>query len=221
MTAMKVALLGAESTGKSTLAQAMAGSLRAHGLPVAVVGEYLREWCLREGRTPRADEQLAIAQEQERRVDAAADGSRIVIADTTSVMVAIYSAMLFADESLYPFALERLRGYDAVLVTGLDIPWIADGMMRDGEHVREPVDALVRQALARAGATYRVVYGSGERRTHHALEPVLQRLVKAPTGDPDAARWTWSCDKCSDPECEHRLFRGLLGPGSPTTDRGD
>jgi hypothetical protein len=24
-------------------------------------------------------------------------------------------------------------------------------------------------------------------------------------------RWTWNCDKCSDPECEHRLFTALRG----------
>ena len=218
MTALKVALLGAESTGKTTLAHAMAGALRAEGFTVAVVEEVLREWCAREGRTPRPDEQLPIAQEQERRVEAAAREAQVVIADTTSAMVSIYSAMLFDDDSLYPFALERLRGYDLALVTGLDIPWIADGLMRDGAHVREPVDALVRDALARAGAAYRVVYGSGERRTRNALEPVLQKLGRLPAGDPDAARWTWACDKCSDPDCEHRLLRGLLARRSPAAD---
>lgn len=210
MTAVRVALLGAESTGKTTLAHAMADALRAQGFTVNVVEEVLREWCTREGRTPRPEEQLPIAQEQERRVDAAARDAQVVIADTTAVMVAIYSAMLFADGTLYKFALERQRGYDVTLVTGLDIPWIADGLQRDGPHVREPVDALVRDALAQAGVTYRVVYGSGDDRLRNALAPVLQLLGRAPTGDPSAANWTWSCDKCSDPDCEHRLFRRLL-----------
>jgi nicotinamide riboside kinase len=213
MSALRIALLGAESTGKSTLANAMATALRADGLRVAVVGEVLREWCELQGRTPRADEQLGIAQEQERRVDAAAADAQVVIADTTALMVAVYSAMLFADQSLYSFALDRLRRYDLVLVTGLDIPWVADGLQRDGPHVREPVDAHVRAALEDAGITYRVVYGSGEDRTRSALAPVLQLLGKGPTGDPSAANWTWTCEKCSDPDCEHRLFRRLLDSG--------
>ena len=161
---MKVALLGAESTGKSTLAGQLAQALRECGHAALVVGEYLREWCDREGRTPRPEEQLAIAQEQERRVDATAAAGGIVLADTTSLMVAIYSAMLFDDPSLHPFALERLRAYDLVLVTGLDLPWVADGLQRDGPHVREPVDALLRQALAGGGIPYRVVYGTGDSR---------------------------------------------------------
>src|SRR5690606_9287669 len=127
MSARKVALLGAESTGKTQLSQDLAVALRAEGLRVAVVPEVLREWCAREGRTPRPEEQLPIAQEQERRVDAAMAGSDLVIADTTALMVAVYSAMLFEDGTLYTYALERQRGYHLTLVTGLDLPWVADG----------------------------------------------------------------------------------------------
>lgn len=204
---MKIALLGAESTGKTALSLGMAEALRARGHRVAVVPEVLREWCVREGRTPRPEEQLPIAQAQEQRVDAGIDGHDIVIADTTALMVAIYSAMLFDDGTLYRFALERQRGYDLTLVTGLDLPWVADGLQRDGPHVRGPVDALVREGLGKAGVPYRVVYGSGEERTRNALSPVLALLGGKPA-DPAARRWKWVCDTCSDPDCEHRLFTG-------------
>lgn len=204
--AVKVCLLGAESTGKTTLCHALGAHLRAQGRSVAIVEEYLREWCVREGRTPRPEEQLGIAQEQEARVDAAAHRAEVVVADTSALMVAIYSAMLFEDGTLYQFALERLRHYDVVLVTGLDIEWVADGLQRDGPHVREPVDALVRDALDRAGVPYRVVYGSGEERLRNALAAMNQLQSEVPSRS-----WTWSCDKCSDPDCEHKLFTRLSG----------
>ena len=60
----RIALLGAESTGKSHLATALAERLRSQGLSTVVVPEVLRGWCEREGRTPRAHEQAAIALEQ-------------------------------------------------------------------------------------------------------------------------------------------------------------
>ena len=212
MTARKVALLGAESTGKTQLSQDLAHHLLAQGLRVIVVAEYLREWCVRENRTPRPEEQLPIAQEQERRVDAAAADADVVIADTTSVMVAIYSAMLFEDGTLYQFALQRLRSYDAVLVTGLDIPWVADGLQRDGPHVREPVDALVRGALERAAVPYQVIYGKGAARLDSALTALGRTgLVRPGAGSGESGAWVWQCDKCSDPECEHRLFSRLQG----------
>lgn len=208
---MKIALLGAESTGKSQLAGELAAHLRAQGRRVAVVDEVLREWCKGAGRTPRPEEQMGIAQEQERRVDAAACEAEVVIADTTAVMVAIYSAMLFEDSSLYQFALARLREYDHVLLTGLDLPWVADGLQRDGPHVREPVDALVRAALARAGMPYRVIYGSGTARLAHALEALgLGSAARAQSLQAQAAAWKWVCEKCGDADCEHQLFTGLL-----------
>jgi nicotinamide riboside kinase len=204
---MKIALLGAESTGKTQLAGELATHLRQQGKSVAVVPEVLREWCAREGRTPRPEEQLPIAQEQERRVDEEAERADVVIADTTALMVAIYSAMLFKDGTLYQFALERQRSYDFTLLTGLDLPWVADGLQRDGPHVRGPVDELIRSSLARANVPYRVVYGVGEERLANALAAIES------TASPGAATrpWTWSCDKCSDPDCEHRLFTALLG----------
>lgn len=206
---MKIALLGAESTGKTQLAADLAAHLRGQGRTVAVVDEVLREWCAREGRTPRPHEQLPIAREQERRVDAAAQSAEVVIADTTAVMVAVYSAMLFADDSLVRFALDRQRGYDVTLVTGLDLPWVADGLQRDGPHVRAPVDAQVRALLDSAGVAYRVVYGSGTERLAHALA-----AIEPPAGTPGGS-WTWSCDKCGDARCEHRLFTALgLGKAS-------
>ena len=204
--ALKIALLGAESTGKTSLARELAAHFESLGRSAIAVPEALRDWCAAMGRTPRPEEQMGIAQEQERRVDDALARSEIVIADTTALMVAIYSAMLFEDGSLYRFALERQRSYDRTLVTGLDLPWVADGLQRDGPHVRGPVDALVRESLSKAGITYRVVYGTGEERLVHALAAI------DPTGHPGRApqrAWQWVCDKCSDPECEHRLFTRL------------
>lgn len=207
---MKIALLGAESTGKTRLAGELAAHLRAQGRSAMAVPEVLREWCERQGRTPRPEEQMPIAQEQERRVEAACAVAEVVIADTTALMVAIYSAMLFEDGSLYRFALARQRSYDLTLLTGLDLPWTADGLQRDGPHVREPVDALIRTSLERANVPYRVVYGSGAQRLSNALAAIGPGAAKAGAAS-RAVRWSWSCEKCSDPDCEHRLFTGLSG----------
>jgi nicotinamide riboside kinase len=208
MGARTICLLGAESTGKTQLAGELAAHFTGHGLRAVVVAEVLREWCTRAGRTPRPEEQLAIAQEQERRVAAAAAAAELVVADTSALMVAIYSGMLFEDGALYRYGLERQAAYDATLVTGLDLPWVADGLQRVGAQVREPVDALVRSALQRARVPYQVIYGEGPRRLQGALA-ALQALGIA-TGAPRARAatraWVWLCDKCSDPECEHRLF---------------
>lgn len=205
-----IALLGAESTGKSELALALAEALRARGLQATAVLEYLREFCDRAGRTPRVDEQAAIADEQWRRIEAAAADGHIVLADTTPLMTAVYSEHVFGDQSLYPAALARQRRCLATLVTGLDLPWEPDGLQRDGAHVRAPIDARLRAALQDAGLSYGVIYGAGEARIAAALAALATPLGLAPaaTSEPDRPL-RLRCFDCVMPGCEHLLFTRL------------
>jgi nicotinamide riboside kinase len=215
---LKIAILGAESTGKTVLTQRLLAHFSAQENSIHLVPEYLREWCSKNARTPKPHEQLGIASEQARRVDESPPHD-FLIADTTPLMIAIYSDMLFDDPSLYDMALAHQRSYDLTLVTGLDLPWVADGLQRDGPHVREPVDALIRAALARGGINYQVVYGAGHLRLANALA-CIDSFGKAPapkrTQASAKARMTetgvehWACERCSDPDCEHRLFTSLL-----------
>ena len=211
-----MALLGAESTGKTALAQGIQAHFQARGIPTALVPEYLRTWCDAAGRTPRPEEQQGIAQEHARQLSAPTD-VRLLVADTTPLMVAVYSDYLFGDRSLYPFALEHQRSYHLTLLTGLDLPWVADGLQRDGAHVREPVDALVRAALDGAGISYRIVYGSGTARLDNALFAINSAAscegilgAQAIFRSENVTSRPWACEKCSDPDCEHKLFSGLL-----------
>jgi len=203
-----VALLGAESTGKTTLAQSLARALRGEGRSVGLVGEYLREFCDSRGRTPRQDEQAGIAEEQTRRIAQAAREHDIVIADTSALMIAVYSELVFGDTSLYARAEAAHREASRLtLLTALDLPWQHDGLQRDGPHVREPVDALVRAALVRAQVSWSVVFGTGAARDDAALASI-RRALAPPAGDLDTrnARWHWHCERCGDAACEqHRL----------------
>ncbi|MGD9835700.1 MAG: AAA family ATPase [Piscinibacter sp.] len=208
MSAFVVALLGAESTGKTTLAQEIGMTLAARGERVAVVGEYLREFCDREGRTPRIDEQRSIAAEQTRRIAAAAAGHDVVVADTSALMIAVYSDHVFGDPGLYDEALAAHARCQLTLLTALDLPWQSDGHQRDGPHVREPVDAKVRAALARAALDCSVVFGHGPERLANALAAV-ERARRAPEALPEGRRWRWVCERCGDADCERHWLPRL------------
>lgn len=226
-----VAILGAESTGKSVLARDLASALggpfttgeeTAQGAAASavVVDEWLRDFCLVRGRTPREDEQQGIAAEQTRRIEAAAVAHDVVIADTTSLMVAVYSDIVFGDTSLYAQAQAEHRRCDITLLTALDLPWKEDGLQRDGPHVREPVDALVRASLRAAGIPFAVIGGAGVARLEAALAAVRAAL-RSRVGPPEASgpttnladqpqdrrRWAAVCERCGDPDCELHLLR--------------
>lgn len=220
-----VALLGGESSGKTTLSLELVRALQAHGLRVALVPEHLRLWCEAAGRAPHAYEQAAIAAEQDRQIEAARQGPvDVVVADTTGLVVAAYSAHYFADDRLWPDTLACQRSIDLTLLMGLDLPWQPDGLFRDSPAVRAAVDRRLREALQEAGLPFTPVYGSGPQRLAQALRAVQNRLgarLARPLVPSDAVleegSGRWSCDNCSDPECEHRLFSSRVrqrGAGS-------
>lgn len=202
--AFVVALLGAESTGKTTLARDLAAALATPGTRTAWVGETLREWCNHAGRTPQRHEQRAIAQEQARRIDTAAASHDLVVADTTALMIAVYSEQVFGDPSLRAEAAARQRSYGLTLLMALDLPWVADGLQRDGPQVRAPVDAGLRRALLQAGTGFSVVSGSGAARLQCALAAVA--AARRPPADAGATRWRHLCARCGDPECERHML---------------
>ena len=183
-TALVIAVLGAESTGKTWLAQALSEHLtRSTGLRCTWVPEWLRLWCDAQGRTPARHEQFEIAQAQQTRIAAAAQAHDIVVADTTALMTAVYSLQVFGDDSLRPFALKQHQQVHLTLLTALDLPWVADGHQRDGPHVREPVDATLHQWLTQAQLPFMRVSGLGTARLNcaaRACEAALQELCSTP-----------------------------------------
>ncbi len=211
-----VAIVGAESSGKSTLAQALHQRLNEEqGLDCALVSEWLRDWCYRAGRTPREHEQRAIAAEQARLIEAAAREHMLVICDTTPLMIAIYSEFIFGDRSLLAEALEFQRRASITLLTAPDLPWEAD-ILRDSPAVQAPIDALIRGHLLSANLAWASITGSGAARLESALDalaPLLARPDRAPglfsrLQQQQAAQkpWRWACEQCDVPECEHRLL---------------
>jgi nicotinamide riboside kinase len=215
-----VAIVGAESTGKSTLALSLARRIRTEaGLTCTHVDEHLRTWCEQTGRTPRIDEQRGIAQAQQNRIAHAAATHDVVIADTSALMIAVYSRFVFNDRSLDAWAgAAHADSVHHTLVTALDLPWVSDGLQREGEHVRMPVDAMLRELLSAHGIGWSLVSGSGETRVDNALNavtPLLGRRAASHSGlftrlaQRQAAQpaWQWICEKCDVPDCEHQLRR--------------
>ena len=105
------------------------------------------------------------------------------------------------------------------LLMGLDLS-SADPAHRA---LRMEADAALRQQLQRLGLPFRVVYGGEAARLDHALLALglpspdrdTQQAREAAQFELNRGRTPWSCEKCSDPACEHRLFTGLLRGTSP------
>jgi HTH-type transcriptional regulator, transcriptional repressor of NAD biosynthesis genes len=150
----RVALLGGESTGKSTLAIAI-----ARELGTTHVAEYGRElWTARAGQLV-FDDLLVIAREQVRREEAAVlspDTRRFVICDTTPLTTLFYSLELFARAAPELIALSS-RSYDHLILCADDFPFSQDGTRRD-EIFRMKGQTFYERHLA--GSSLHVLGGS-------------------------------------------------------------
>jgi nicotinamide riboside kinase len=182
MNITRIAIMGAESTGKTTLSHAL-----ARALPNAViVPEMLRAWVAQHGRTPQQHEQRGIMQMQmdnEAHITqhcAAGIGAaaHIVLCDTTPLTIALASQYYFNDDSLIADAVAHHRGYAHTLVCVPDIAWVADGLQRDGPVVRTAMATRIDDALAAHGITAIRVHGQGDARAAHALA-ALQWLLES------------------------------------------
>lgn len=118
-----------------------------------------------------------------------------------------------------PAILAGLLRNDLTLLMGLKARQTAPCPMGTQE---EAEDLLIRAALANAGMPYQVIYGAGEERLVQALDAVRRLLpISAKpsrfgnyTSKPKTSTWIWTCDKCSDPQCEWRLLTALLAQRS-------
>lgn len=163
---LRVALLGAESTGKSTLAAALAAHYRTVWVP-----EYLREFVEEKQRTPQEPEQFLIANTQlEREDDSARDANTLLFCDTTPLMTSVYSQFYFGSTDTALTNLVRVHRYDYTIVTEPSTPWIADGLQRESDDVRQAVHKLLLATLAAEVIPFLLVSGEVEQRVQQVVK---------------------------------------------------
>jgi len=167
----RVCVVGAESTGTTTLAQALAEHYQTVWVP-----EYGREYCVRKdarGETAwHSEEFVHIAQEQSRREDAAAcEANRVLICDTNAFATVLWHRRYLETPHPPLAAIAAARRYDLYLLTGDEIPFVQDGL-RDGEHIRHDMHLWFIEALQAQATPWLLVTGPHEKRLVAAINAV-------------------------------------------------
>ena len=160
----RICVVGAESTGTTTLARALADHCGTVWVP-----EYGREFA--EAKLASAgcyrwstDEFTEIALGQQSREDIAARAAGpLLICDTDALATAIWHERYLGFRSPAVEALARSRRYTAYLLTDCDIPFVQDGT-RDGEHIRRWMTDRFAQELAARPEPWLLVSGDPDAR---------------------------------------------------------
>ncbi|MEZ5179983.1 MAG: AAA family ATPase, partial [Acidimicrobiales bacterium] len=196
--ARRVVVVGAESTGTTTVSRALTDALRArggaHGLTrwvpehgraatVTKLAEARARAALARDAPPDAadlhwptEEFEAIAAEQNRLEDVLArEGGPVLVCDTDAFATAIWHERYVGHRSP---AVESLgRHHPLYLLTHHEgVPFEQDGM-RDGEHIRTWMTGRFEETLAETGRRFVVLHGSIRERVDRAMEAVDELLA--------------------------------------------
>ena len=195
--ARRVVVVGAESTGTTTLARDLAGALAARGgvwAGTRCVPEYGRvhtEEKLAAARRASGDPSLwlddltwtpddfaAIVERHLALEDAAArTGSPVLVCDTDAFATALWYERYLGEPAPESYHRHNGRHHLWILTDPDGVPFVQDGW-RDGERIRLWMAGRFRQELERRGLPHITVTGSREARLARAVEAVDALLEK-------------------------------------------
>jgi NadR type nicotinamide-nucleotide adenylyltransferase len=173
----RVCVVGAESTGTTTLCQDL-----AHHYGCPWVPEYGRAYCAERGDAIdwRSADFERIARRQLADEDAAARAAdRLLICDTDALATSIWHERYLGTRSPLLEHLAAARRYDLYLLTSDDIPFEQDGT-RDGEHVRGWMSQRFREELAQRPEPWVELRGDRAHRLAKATDHVDTLLQDSP-----------------------------------------
>lgn len=166
--AKRIVVVGAESTGTTTLAEALAEHFNT-----SWVAEFGREYSFvkqARGETEWwSEEFLEIAKEQTRRENLAArEANRLLICDTNAFATTLWHRRYLGFDFTPLDELARFCRADLYVLTGDEIPFVQDGL-RDGESIRHEMHRWFEEALGKQAAPWISVRGTLAERLTQAI----------------------------------------------------
>ena len=170
---IKIAVVGPESTGKSTMSAFLAEHYHTVWVP-----EYAREYCEKLTEPPSWQDEInmfygQLALEQEYLPKA----NKILICDTTFITVKIWSDQIFGQSPQQVLDALPDYHYDLYLLLDIDLPW-QDDPLRDFPTMREHFMQVWHNELKALSANYTVISGTGQDRYDSAVAAVDTLLSK-------------------------------------------
>jgi NadR type nicotinamide-nucleotide adenylyltransferase len=163
----KIAIVGPESTGKSTISAYLAKHYQTVWVPEFARGycEKLTEPCTWQDEINMFYGQLALEEEY------LPKANKLLICDTTFITVKIWSDYTFGRSPQEVLDELPKHPYDLYLLLDIDLPWEEDPL-RDFPHMREHFMEVWHKELKALNANYVVISGSAQGRYDEAVKAI-------------------------------------------------
>jgi NadR type nicotinamide-nucleotide adenylyltransferase len=174
---IKIVITGAESTGKSTLTEALATHFQTKWIP-----EFSRSYVEKLNRSYTYSDIEKIARHQiteEQNID---PDISLVFFDTWLIITKVWFEFVFGECPVWLNESILQSKIDLFLVCDIDIPWIPDSVRENGGENRRILHNIYINQIKSYGFNYQIISGIGEERTIRALNIVDEFLGKVNLG---------------------------------------
>jgi len=164
-TMFKIAILGPESTGKSTLAKAMAEYFQASWVP-----EYAREYIEQLSRPYTFEDvcNIALTQIEEENQFEQNSSENFVFFDTDLIITKVWFEYKFGVVPGFVTDWMNTHTFDLYLLCAPDLPWQYDPVREHGDD-RDYFFEWYKREIEQTGKPYVIVEGIDERRIQNAI----------------------------------------------------
>jgi NadR type nicotinamide-nucleotide adenylyltransferase len=178
----KIAIIGPESTGKSTLCDQLAKHYHTEWCP-----EYAREYLLKHGANYTYDDLLVIAKGQieleekfEKLVKSkksSAEEQQLLFIDTDMYVMKVWAEFVFNKCHLYILEQIAERKYDLYLLCNIDLPWIKDELREYPDlETRKKIYSIYKDIVINQPVPWVDISGNYDERLKKAVAAVDQLL---------------------------------------------
>ncbi|WP_295522291.1 hypothetical protein [uncultured Pseudacidovorax sp.] len=200
-----IAIWGAWAADRRALTDALAQRFHERGLLATTLPNTEAASCSRSASGPDPDEALGRSHDWRMRIDEASR-SALVVTDRSPVALLAEADLEFQRWPAALIAAEQRHAF-TLLLPPPDPP----------SPEAQALDSRLRAAFAAVGLPCAIIHGREPEqrlaRAWAALQSGLdgrdERLPPAQS-QPRLRSSAWNCERCSDPDCEHRLFTDLL-----------
>jgi NadR type nicotinamide-nucleotide adenylyltransferase len=168
----KIAVVGPESTGKSTMSEYLAKHYNTVWVP-----EFARGYCEKLTEPPTWQDEINMFYGQlalEKGI--LPNANKLLICDTTFITVKIWSDYTFGKSPQEVLDELPEHPYDLYLLLNIDLPWEEDPL-RDFPHMREHFMEVWHKELQTLNASYVLISGTGPERYDNAVAAIDGFLI--------------------------------------------
>jgi NadR type nicotinamide-nucleotide adenylyltransferase len=180
---LKIVITGAESTGKSTLAQSLARHFKAEFIP-----ELARDYVEKLDRKYTYADVEQIGLEQIEAADKNHNNSSMVIFDTWLLITKVWFDFVYGKHPEWLNDALLKSEIDLFLLCDIDLPWIYDPVRENGGENREKLHQIYIEELEKHNFKYEIINGFDKQRLENAIRMIEKHIDIDSTKHEDNSR---------------------------------